>query len=415
MSVYRRNYGMYYTTEKFTEPNRINRFQAILSMETKLLFRDLITELEKVYGRCGGNIYMDVKLQEDIRNYLTQFIDEYLTMEFEPYLKEWIDNYITTRFGTNQEIKDDIIDIGSQIVQKIVTNALYDIFGPLDESYITKIEYLRNQMKKQLINTALQSLPTEEQIKQKLMDEIKKNKPMVTRIIKEAINDTIKTRIRPMIERILDDVLEKRGKPFMDNSKSMAVESVRKAIKEMSDNIKRKILKEIGYYKAKEFSYETGDVVKAQVMEAGAALESSGKALVDWSYDAGDWVQDATDAGIKSVQKAAEEAAEKAAEKARKEAKKAAKSASSWARGAARTVSSWFSDPRLKYDIKLIGKSPSGINIYSFKLHEYKGFTFPGVYQGVMSDEVPWATFTDENGYEMVDYSKLDVEFKRIE
>jgi len=411
MSVYRRNYGMYYTTENFTEPNNRTRFQAILSMETKYLFRDLITELEKVYGRCGGNIYMDVKVQEDIRVYLTQFIDEYLTMEFEPYLNDWIDNYVTTVFGTNQEIKDYIIDIGSQIVQKIVTNALYDIFGPLDESYITKVEYLRNETKRELINTVLRSLPTEEQIKQKLMDEIKKNKEMVTRIITKAINDTIKTRIRPMIERILDDLLEKRGKPFMDNAQSMAVESVRKAIKEMSDNIKRKILTEIGYYKAKEFSYETGDIAKAQVMEAGAALESSGKALVDWSYDAGDWVQDATDAGIKSVQKAAEEAAEKT----RKEAEKAAKSVGSWGRGAISTVSSWFSDPRLKYDIKLIGKSPSGINIYSFKLHEYKGFTFPGIYQGVMSDEVPWATFTDENGYEMVDYSKLDVEFKRIE
>ena len=68
-----------------------------------------------------------------------------------------------------------------------------------------------------------------------------------------------------------------------------------------------------------------------------------------------------------------------------------------------------ISDIRLKDDIKLIGQSPSGINIYSFT---YKGDN--KTYQGVMAHQVPHASIVNTNGYLMVDYSKLDVEFKEI-
>ena len=68
-----------------------------------------------------------------------------------------------------------------------------------------------------------------------------------------------------------------------------------------------------------------------------------------------------------------------------------------------------MSDIRLKEDIKLIGKSPSNVNIYSFK---YKGED--GKYEGVMAQEVPWASIVGDDGYLMVDYSKLDVEFRRL-
>jgi len=68
-----------------------------------------------------------------------------------------------------------------------------------------------------------------------------------------------------------------------------------------------------------------------------------------------------------------------------------------------------FSDVRLKEDIRLIGKSPSGINIYEFK---YKHTS--GTWQGVMAQEVPWARTMTDTGYYMVDYSKVDVEFRRI-
>jgi len=69
-----------------------------------------------------------------------------------------------------------------------------------------------------------------------------------------------------------------------------------------------------------------------------------------------------------------------------------------------------YSDRRLKEDIKLIGYSPSGLNIYSFK---YIGGN--KTYQGVMSDEIPeYTVIKDSNGYDKVDYSKLDVKFKLI-
>jgi len=72
-----------------------------------------------------------------------------------------------------------------------------------------------------------------------------------------------------------------------------------------------------------------------------------------------------------------------------------------------------LSDRRLKNNIKLISKSNSGLNIYSF---EYINKNFgEGVYQGVMSDEIPKeAIIKHEDGFDRVDYSKLDVEFKLI-
>jgi hypothetical protein len=68
-----------------------------------------------------------------------------------------------------------------------------------------------------------------------------------------------------------------------------------------------------------------------------------------------------------------------------------------------------FSDRRLKEDIQLIGKSPAGINIYSFK---YKHTN--GTYEGVMAQEVPWARTMTHTGFYAVDYSKVDVEFRRL-
>ena len=68
-----------------------------------------------------------------------------------------------------------------------------------------------------------------------------------------------------------------------------------------------------------------------------------------------------------------------------------------------------FSDIRLKEDIKLVGKSASGINIYNFK---YKGDD--KTYQGVMAHQVPHASHITDSGYLVVDYSQLDVEFKEI-
>ena len=70
------------------------------------------------------------------------------------------------------------------------------------------------------------------------------------------------------------------------------------------------------------------------------------------------------------------------------------------------------SDRRLKKNIKKIRKSVSGLNIYSFEyIDESYG---KGTYQGVMSDEIPAEAVINVNGYDRVDYSKIDVEFKQI-
>ena len=69
-------------------------------------------------------------------------------------------------------------------------------------------------------------------------------------------------------------------------------------------------------------------------------------------------------------------------------------------------------DRKLKKNISKIGVSPSGLNIYSF---EYKNPIFGGgLFQGVMSDEVPEEAVIPMDGYNAVNYNMLDVEFKNI-
>jgi hypothetical protein len=92
----------------------------------------------------------------------------------------------------------------------------------------------------------------------------------------------------------------------------------------------------------------------------------------------------------------------KVAKKAVKTVKKVVSKVSSW-------VSDFFSDIRLKTNIEFINKSPSNINIYKFN---YIGDS--NKYIGVMAHEVPWAAKRHSSGYLMVDYNKLDVEFRRI-
>jgi hypothetical protein len=72
------------------------------------------------------------------------------------------------------------------------------------------------------------------------------------------------------------------------------------------------------------------------------------------------------------------------------------------------------SDFRLKDNITLVGKSPEGINIYTFG---YIGED--GLYQGVMAQELLGTKFNDsvvitEDGMYAVNYSNIDVEFKKI-
>ena len=72
-----------------------------------------------------------------------------------------------------------------------------------------------------------------------------------------------------------------------------------------------------------------------------------------------------------------------------------------------------FSDRRLKKNIKFVGKSKKGFKIYTF---EYKNKEYgEGTYQGVMSDEIPNKfVIKKNNGFDFVDYSNLDVQFKKI-
>ena len=85
----------------------------------------------------------------------------------------------------------------------------------------------------------------------------------------------------------------------------------------------------------------------------------------------------------------------------------------SFSNGRVESVTTCLSDRRLKKNITKVGTSPSGINIYRFEYIDSKLYG-GGVFEGVMAQEVPKASILGKNGYYSVDYSKLDVTFKRI-
>ena len=72
-----------------------------------------------------------------------------------------------------------------------------------------------------------------------------------------------------------------------------------------------------------------------------------------------------------------------------------------------------ISDRDLKKDIKKVGKSPSGIPIYTFKFKNPDKYGH-GKYKGTMSDKVPKKAKFTKGKYDFVDYSKIDVDFDKI-
>ena len=71
---------------------------------------------------------------------------------------------------------------------------------------------------------------------------------------------------------------------------------------------------------------------------------------------------------------------------------------------------------RLKTNIEQVGISSSGINIYEFEYIDQVGME--GRYQGVMAQELIGTRYENavvtRDEYYAVDYSKIDVEFKKI-
>ena len=66
------------------------------------------------------------------------------------------------------------------------------------------------------------------------------------------------------------------------------------------------------------------------------------------------------------------------------------------------------SDVRIKENVKYEGKTSSGVNIYSFEYKdEFKNKWGYGRFRGVMAQEVPEAAELGDDGYLVVDYSKV--------
>lgn len=76
-------------------------------------------------------------------------------------------------------------------------------------------------------------------------------------------------------------------------------------------------------------------------------------------------------------------------------------------------VANMFSDRSMKKNVKKVGESPSGLNVYNF---EYKNKKHgKGKFQGVMSDEVPsYAVVSRPGKPDIVNYNLIDVVAKSI-
>lgn len=75
------------------------------------------------------------------------------------------------------------------------------------------------------------------------------------------------------------------------------------------------------------------------------------------------------------------------------------------------------SDLRLKTNINLIGHSKSNIPIYTFNFKKYPKVSYK--WQGVMAQDLLEMGFEDsiriaDDGYYVVNYEKIDVDFKKI-
>lgn len=74
-----------------------------------------------------------------------------------------------------------------------------------------------------------------------------------------------------------------------------------------------------------------------------------------------------------------------------------------------------FSDRRLKTNVKRHSYSPTGVPIYSFK---YTNDRTGGLYEGTIAQDIlrshPSAVRETPSGYMAVDYSAIDVPFRRI-
>ena len=168
-----------------------------------------------------------------------------------------------------------------------------------------------------------------------------------------------------------------------------------------------------GVYKAAPFTKISGGAVSGAMGVLNAAQEDNQK-LVDEGLDE---IQGAVDAPVEAALAGAEkvEGSSGSGEGGGGEGEGEGGDSDDMAKKAqtAMSVMALMSDSRLKKDIKLIGLSPSGLKIYNFK---YKDTKYgKGTYQGVMSNEVPQsAVIKNANGYDMVNYNKLDVDFKEV-
>lgn len=71
------------------------------------------------------------------------------------------------------------------------------------------------------------------------------------------------------------------------------------------------------------------------------------------------------------------------------------------------------SDERLKQNIKKVGESPSGINIYEFEYIKNPKHRFIGVIAQELLETHPEAVI-EENGYYSVNYDLIDVKFEQV-
>lgn len=228
--------------------------------------------------------------------------------------------------------------------------------------------------------------------------------------IQDATFQRGKTQLDPIIKQQRRDLAQQ----LADQGVPAGSEQYSEAMNRLDDSIARQ------YTDLSQASIQTGEQVRQSRFNEissllGRSQVQAGTSFAGYtpSYNGIDLAGYAQQQGLQNQQL---DFAGAQNQKNRSAAQRAALIGSAGSLGAA-GIGAAFSDRNLKENIVQVGASPSGILVYEFS---YKDpFNGEGRYSGVIAQDLlgshPDAVIKAEDGTLKVDYSQIDVEFKRID
>ena len=229
----------------------------------------------------------------------------------------------------------------------------------------------------------------------------------------QAIQDATFNRGKAMIDPIIKQQKRDLAQQLADQGIPAGSEQYNEAMNRMDDSIARQ------YTDLTQASIQTGEQVRSQRFNEISSLLGRTQVGAGTSFGGYQPNYNGIDlAGFAQQSKMQSEQLSFLGDQARKNRNAARTNALIGAVGSVggAAVGAAASDITLKENIELIEVSPSGIPIYEF---DYKDKNYgEGRYSGVMAQDLleiyPSAVIQEKDGTLKVDYSQIDVEFRRI-